>query len=80
MEIVLKHSLYPIKNGFAANSTELGLTAHGHTPELAKQNLARLAALFFQPFERQGKLMEEVIFLKLKTGKNSEELKVIIAE
>jgi hypothetical protein len=78
MQIVLKHITYQIKNGYAAHSPELGLTAHGYSPEVAQRNLERLGLLFFRPFERQGKLTDEVELLGLKAEADGADLKITI--
>ena len=76
MQIILKHDVYRVKNGFAAHSSALGLTAHGYSPEIARRNLERIALLFFKPFERQGKLTEEVRLLGLKMETDGTELTI----
>ncbi len=76
MLVVLKQTIYPIKNGFAAHSPELRLTAHGYSPEVARENLERIALLFLKPFERQGTLKEEIRFLGLKVNGEEGELAV----
>ena len=78
MQIILKHNLYQVKNGFAAYSPELGLTAHGYSPEVARRNLERIALLFFKPFERQGKVAEEVKLLGLQSKADGTELTVSV--
>ena len=78
MQIILKHKLYQIKNGFAAHSPELGLTAHGYSPEAAQHNLERIALLFLKPFERQGKIAEEVKLLGLQSKADGTELTVSV--
>lgn len=81
MQVKLKHELYRVKSGFAAHSPELGLTAHGYSPETARRNLERVALFFFRPFERQGNLIEEVKLLGLKfEGDGVEELTVSTAD
>jgi len=79
MQIILKHNIYQIKNGYAACSPELRLTAHGYSPEVARSNLERVATLFFKPFERQGKLVEEVKLLGLRTESDGADLTVSTA-
>lgn len=76
MLIELKHTMYPVKNGFAAHSPELGLTAHGYSPQVAKENLERIALLFLRPFERQGSLKEEIHILGLEVGADEGELAI----
>jgi len=66
MLIVLKHRLNHVKNGFAASSPELGIAAHGHSPEAARDNLEHSALLFLRPFERQGTLREELTKLGME--------------
>ncbi len=78
MRIILKHEIYPIKDGFAAHSPELGLTAHGQSPEVAKRNLERTAFLFFKPFERQGTLTQEVQLLGVNTKEDGLDLAVTV--
>lgn len=80
MQIVLKHSAYRIKNGYAAHSPELGLTAHGYSPEVARQNLERMGLLFLRPFERQGNLEEEIRLLGLRFEGDGAELVVSIVD
>jgi hypothetical protein len=81
MKIVLKPDVYQIKNGFAAYSQEIGLTAHGHSPEVAKLNLERTAVMFLRPFEREGKLSDMVKRLRLKIDKETTtELTVVVGE
>lgn len=60
MHVVLKQQLKRVKNGYAARSPLLGLSAHGPTPELAARNLERLVSLYLRPFERQGTLGDEI--------------------
>lgn len=76
MQVVLKHKIYRVKNGYAAHSPELGLTAHGYSPEVAKRNLERISLLFFRPFERQGNLKEEIQLLGLRVESDGVELEV----
>jgi len=76
MRVILKHKVYRVKNGFAAHSPELGLTAHGYSPEVARQNLERTALLFLRPFDRQGNLKEEVQLLRLESEGDGVELTV----
>jgi len=76
MQIVLKHNVYRIKNGYAARSPELGLTAHGFSPEIAKRNLERMGLLFLRPFERKGNVREEIQLLGLSIKHNEGELSV----
>lgn len=80
MLIVLKHDVYRVKNGFASRSPELGLTAHGYSPELAKQNLERTALLFFRPFHRGGTLEEEVKLLGVAVEQNGADLEIAVAD
>lgn len=74
MKVILKHCIYPIKNGFAANSPEVRLTAHGSTPELARRNLETITTLFLRSFERSGVLDEEVRLMRLTAVPNGQEL------
>ena len=76
MLVVLKQTVYQVKNGFAAHSPELGLTAHGYSPEVARRNLERTVTLFLKPFERQGVFAEKVKLLKLKVEADGTELTV----
>lgn len=80
MLIILKHETYQIKNGYAAHSPELGLTAHGYSPEVARHNLERIAALFLKPFDRQGELTEKIKLLKLKVEADEAGLSVSTCE
>jgi len=76
MLIVLKYETYQIKNGFAARSPELGLTAHGATIELAQRNLERTVELFLKPFERQDILNDKIQLLKLHVKSNGSKLEI----
>lgn len=80
MLVILKQEIYQIKNGFAAHSPELGVTAHGYSPEVARRNLERVALMFLKPFERQGVLEKEINFLGLKIQSNKGELGVTTSE
>lgn len=80
MLIILKHETYHIKNGFAARSPELRLTAHGYSPEVARENLERTALLFLKPFARQGSLKEEIRFLGLKADDEDGELAIRVPD
>jgi hypothetical protein len=72
--IILKQETYPIKNGFAARSIELKLTAHGATVELAQRNLEKTVEYFLKPFERQGNLKDKIRSLGLKVEPNGANL------
>lgn len=76
MKIVLKQELNRVKNGFAARSPELGLVAHGHSPEVAQRNLERTVLLLLKPFERQGVLEQEIRRSGLQMNHEGEELTV----
>jgi len=78
MRVIIKHDLNRVKNGIAARSPELGLTAHGSTEEIARRNLEHLVALFLRPFERQGILEEEVRALGLVVEDSGAELSVVV--
>ena len=80
MQIVLKHNIYRVKNGYAAHSPELGLTAHGYSPEVARRNLERIGLLFFRPFERQGNLEKEIRLIGLRIEGDEAELVVSTAD
>lgn len=77
MLIVLKHSVYPVKNGYAAHSPEIGLTAHGYSVEVARHNLERVALMFLRPFEREGRLHEEIGVLGLKVEDDGADITVV---
>ncbi len=77
MIVVLKHSVYPIKNGYAAHSPEIGLTAHGYSVDVARVNLERMGLMFLRPFEREGKLQEEINALGLKVEDEGTEITVV---
>ena len=77
MRVVLKHELNRVKNGYAARSPELGLTANGHSPEVARRNLERLVVLYLRPFERQGDLEREVADAHLQSEDAGPELTVV---
>jgi len=80
MKIVLNHEEYQIKNGFAVSSKEIGLTAHGHSLEVAKINLERTAVMFLKPFEREGSLDDMVKKMKLNVERDAtNELTVVVA-
>ena len=76
MLIILKQEAYQVKNGYAARSPELKLTAHGSTIELARRNLERTVELFLKSFERQGILNDKVQSLGLKVEPNGANLVV----
>lgn len=81
MDIVLKQDVYQVKNGVASSIPELGLAAHGRSPELAEENLKRIVVCFLRPFEREGTLEDEIRILKekgIKVVKNGSGLNVII--
>jgi len=80
MQIVLKHNLYRVKNGYAAQSPELALTAHGYSPKVARQNLERVGLLFLKPFEREGNLKAEIRLLGLRAEGDTGELMVSTAD
>lgn len=80
MLIILKQEIYQIKNGFAAHSPELGLTAHGYSPEVARRNLERVGLLFLKPFERAGNLKGEIQLLGLRIEGDTGELMVSTAD
>lgn len=67
-----------IKNGWSAESPVLGVAAHGYSPEVADENLSRVARLFLAPFERQGTLTEEVTALGLHVTEDGEGLKIVL--
>lgn len=60
MRIVLKPKVNRMKNGFAARSLSLAITAHGVSPEIAARNLEHAVLLYLRPFQRQGTLAEEL--------------------
>lgn len=60
MQVVLKHEIKRVKNGFCARSPELGLSAHGFDKEVARLNLQSAIRLLLAPFERHGSLFEEI--------------------
>lgn len=80
MRVVLKHTMNRIKNGFAASSPQLGIAAHGHSPEVARDNLGHSALLFLRPLGRQGILMEELAKLGLEVQGEEGELIVVVTE
>jgi hypothetical protein len=82
MNIVLKQEEYQVKNGFASGIPELGLAAHGRSPELAGQNLKRIVLCFLKPFEREGTLEKEIRVLEtkgIKVERNGSGLNVVLA-
>lgn len=66
MKLVLTHQTNRVKNGFAVRSPELGLTAHGHTEQVALLNLRHTIELFLAPFVRDGVLEEQLKQLRVK--------------
>jgi len=76
MEVIIKHELKRIKNGWSARATDLGLTSHGHSEELAQRNLERGVRLFLSPFERVGSLKEELKRMKLTVLGDGEDIVV----
>jgi hypothetical protein len=76
VHVVLKHQVNRVKNGYAARSPLLGLSAHGPTPDLAARNLERLVGLYLRPFERQGTLREEIQLAGLSAEESEGELTV----
>lgn len=76
MLIILKQETYQVKNGYAARSTELKLTAHGATVELAQRNLEKTVEFFLKPFERQGILDDKIQSLGLEVEPNGANLVV----
>lgn len=75
--IKLKQSTYQIKNGYAAHSPEIGLTAHGYSVEVAKRNLERIVLMFLRPFERDGRLHKELNLLGLQVEDDGTDIKVV---
>jgi len=80
MQIILKHDVNPIKNGFAAHGVKLGLVAHGHSPDVARRNLERVVLLYLRPFERQGTLKRELELMGLQTEDDGAELTVVAVD
>lgn len=78
MQIVMKHEMKQIKNGWSARAPELGIAAHGYNEEVAKINLERGVRLFFQPFQRNGTLKSEVEEMGLKASGNANEEELTI--
>ena len=66
MNIIIKHSTYRVKNGFAAHSPQIGLTAHGHSPEIARKNLENAAVMFMRPFQRDATLEDALNRMKVR--------------
>ena len=80
MSIVLKRFQKPIVNGWASGSPNLGLVAHGRTPELADENLKRTARLYLGPSERDGTLREKVAALGLVLTGEGDELQIEVVD
>ena len=78
MQIVIKHEINRIKNGWAAKAIEIGLTAHGYSQEVAQLNLERGVRLFFAPFERSGNLGKELEQMGLQIRDVGEGLTVVL--
>ena len=80
MRVVLKHDVNRVKNGYSARSPQLGLRAVGYSPETAKLNLERMVLLYLKPFERQGRLDEEVAAAQLESEADEGDLIVVLTE
>jgi hypothetical protein len=61
VEVVVHRELNRIKGGWSAHVEELGLSAHGASPEIADLNLERTIRLFLAPFARAGTLRDELL-------------------
>jgi hypothetical protein len=76
MLVVLNHDVNRVKNGVAARSRDLGLSAHGQSPELARRNLERLVLLYLRPFQREGTLDQEIARAGLQADNEEPGLRV----
>jgi hypothetical protein len=80
MKVILKHDVNRIRNGFAARSPQLGLVAHGHSPDVARRNVERTILHFLRPLERQGGLERELRDVGLEVTEENEELTVTVMD
>jgi hypothetical protein len=80
VRVILKPEVYRIRNGFAARSPELGLAAHGASPEIARRNLERTVLYLLKPLEREGCLETELRRSGLEVDEGPEELTVAVAD
>ena len=80
MKVVLKHEVNRVKNGYSARSPQLGLRAVGYSPETARLNLERMALLYLRPYEREGRLAEEVAAAQLESEGDEGDLIVVLTE
>lgn len=80
MRIVLKHVVNQAKNGYLVRSPELRIAAYGSTLDLASRNLERLALLYLRPFEREGRLGDELAAAGLESDSREGDLVVTLAE
>ena len=78
MELLIGHEVYPIKNGWAARSPQLKLTAHGFSKETARLNLERGVKLFLRPFQREGTLEAEIASMGLTVNRDGVEQEIIV--
>jgi len=80
MLVVLNHHVNRVIYGFAARASDLGLSAHGPSPDLARRNLERLVELYLQPFQREGTLNEEIQRAGLQVDDDGPSLRVAVAD
>lgn len=78
MDVKLSRELKPIRNGWSSRSAALRLAAHGHSEEVADQNLQRAARLFLTPFQRQGTLQAEAMTMGLQVSGDQDDLRVTL--
>ena len=72
MQLILNRESNQIKYGFSSRAMEMGLAAHGYSPEMADKNLERVVRRFLAPFEREGVLVQEVTALGLEVEEDGE--------
>ena len=60
MNVVIKHEVKPIKNGYMATARAMKVAAQGYNEETAKANLERTVRLLLAPLEREGVLEDEL--------------------
>ncbi|MDP9313224.1 MAG: hypothetical protein M3R24_20460 [Chloroflexota bacterium] len=75
--IILYREVKPIKNGWCSRCVNLGLAAHGFSPEVADKNLERVVRLFFAPAQREGTLVDELAALGLEPIEDGENLQFV---
>ena len=80
VEVMLKHEVKRIKNGWSVRSPELRLAAHGFSQEAAMLNLQSTVRLLLAPFSRDGTLTEEIRMMGLRMSETGGEGISVILE